>query len=267
VVAVPVVTKPAASSARRETRSGAPTPAPGITARRRLGPRAVLPAIIVAGGLVAVALLTRDASRPAPSGTDSPLVVEEAPGFVGRLLGRGPRLLITVPPETRLSVVTSTPVDSATSRPGTAVAGEITEPVAIEGREAIEVGARVEGQVARVEPAADADGRGHMLLAFHTLVLTDGERTPIETEPVELTAPSPRPTSSRKKGLAGAWARITSTVGDVVRDATGEGRRGGAVAGARAVPGTGGVDVELPAGSRLDLELTESVTVVRAQPR
>jgi hypothetical protein len=82
---------------------------------------------------------------------------------------------------------------------------------------------------------------------------------------VEVVAPPPRPTRSRKKGLAGAWGKVTSTVEDLVREVKGE--TGGRVAGTRAVQGGGGVDIELPAGSTLDVALERAVTVSRARDR
>jgi hypothetical protein len=158
-----------------------------------------------------------------------------------------------------------TPVGSATARPGDAITAEVVERVAIGGQEAIGPGAQVHGQVTRVMSAAEAGGRGRLTLGFDVVVLTDGARVRIESDPVQLTAPRPSSTRSRKKGLAGAWAQLTATVGEIAREAKGDGHVAGRVAGAHAVQGDGGVDIQLPAGSTLDVELTRPVTVTRAR--
>jgi len=158
-----------------------------------------------------------------------------------------------------------TPVGSATARPGDAIAAQVVERVAVEDQEAIGVGAQVQGRVTRVTSAAEAGGRGRLTLSFDVVVLTDGTRLRIDSYPVELTAPRPRPARSRKKGLAGAWAQVTATVGEIVREAQGNGRAAGRVAGAHAVQGDGGVEIEMPAGSTLDVELTGPVTITRAR--
>jgi tRNA A-37 threonylcarbamoyl transferase component Bud32 len=239
----------------------------GVVRKRLSRPLAALVVAVMAAAVVGVvALGTRSASRSPAPGAEGRLVVEEEPGFFGRLLGQSPRLLITLPRETTLSLEMKAPVGSATARPGDEIAAEVVEPVIIEGEEAIGTGARARGRVDRVQSAAEAGGRGRLTLDFHTIVLTDGARVEIESDPVELLAPRPRPTTSRRKGLAGAWSRVTDTVGDIVREAKGEGD-GRGVSGAHAVQGAGGVDVVLPAGSTMDIELTRPVTLTRARAR
>jgi len=265
--AVAVAGTPVAVPTGPATRSPVPRrPSTSGAVKRLSWPLAALAVAVVAGGVVGVvSLRAPDASLSPPSPAEGRLVVEEGPGFFGRLLGRQPRLFITVPAEATLSVELRTPVNSATARPGDAIAAEVVEPITIEGQEAIGQGARVHGRVARVESAAEGGGRGRLTLDFDGVVLTDGARVGIESDPVELTAPPPKQTKSRKKGLAGAWAKVTSTVGEIVREAKGEGRPAGKVAGARAVQGEGGVDIEVPAGSTLDVALTRPVTVTRVR--
>jgi len=237
----------------------------GAVKKRLPAPRAALVLAVVAGGVLAVVALRllNTGPSPPPVADGRPVVEEELSPF-GRLFGRAPRLLITVPGATTLSVEMRTPVGSATARPGDAVTAAVVERIAIGGQEAIGPGAQVHGRVTGVQSAAEAGGRGRLTLGFDVVVLTDGTRVPIDSDPVELTAPRPRSTKSRKKGLAGAWAQVTATVGEIVREAKGDGRAAGRVTGARAVQGDGGVDVEVPAGSTLDVELTRPVTVTRA---
>jgi serine/threonine protein kinase len=242
--------------------------ASGVVRKWLPGLLAALAVAVVSGGVVGlVALRTKDTSPSPAQGAPRRLVVEQEPGFLGRLLGRPPRLFITVPAETALSLEMKTPVSSATARPGDEIEAEVVAPVTIEGQEAIGTGARVHGRVERAESAEEARGRGRLTLDFDTVVLTDGARLGIEADPVELLAPRPRPSTSRRKGLAGAWSKVTATVSDIVREAKGEGGPGRQVSGAHVVHGGGGVDIELPEGSTMDVELTRAVTVTRARAR
>jgi hypothetical protein len=222
--------------------------------------------LVLAVSVGVLALRALQPSAPPPAAEGDRLVVEEVPGFFGRLLGREARLHITVPGETALSLRMAEGIGSATTQAGEAVTAETIEAVEIEGHEAIGRGARVTGRVAQVEPAAEAGGRGRLVLEFDLVVLADGTRVPVESEPMELLAPPPRPAKSRKTGLAGAWAKVTSTVEGIVRDVKGDDHPGG-IAGARAVESGGGMDVELPAGTSLDVALTQPVTVTRPRDR
>jgi predicted Ser/Thr protein kinase len=240
---------------------------PAGTVKQRLSrPLAALAlAVVVGGALGVVALRTLGTSPPTPPAAGGGLVVEEELSPFGRLFGRAPRLLITVPGDTTLSVEMRTPVGSATARPGDAITAAVVERIAIEGQEAIGPGAQVHGRVTGVMSAAEAGGRGRLTLGFDIVVLTDGTRVGIDSDPVDLTAPRPGSTKSRKRGLAGAWAQVTATVGEIMREAKGNGRAAGRVAGAHAVQGEGGVDIDVPAGSTLDVELTAPVTITRAR--
>ena len=265
-----VVATPAAKPVPVPTGSGALSSAPmepspfGAVTKRLSGPRAALALAVVAGGVLAVVglRLLDPASSPVANGR---LVAEEELSPIGRLFGRAPRLLITVPGKTTLSVEMRTTVDSATARPGDAITAAVVERVLIEGQEAVGPGAQVHGRVTGVTSAAEAVGRGRLTLGFDLVVLTDGTRVRIDSDPVELTAPRPRSTTSRKRGLAGAWAQVTATVGDIVREAKGDGRSSGRIAGAHAVQGGGGVDIEVPAGATLDVELAGPVTIARTR--
>ena len=239
---------------------------PPVAAVRRLSrPLVALALVIVAGGVLGIVALRGPDPAPLP-GADRRLVVEEELGFLGKLLGRAPRVFITVPAETLLSIEMRTPVSSATARSGDKVMAEVVERITIEGQEAIGNGTRVDGRVSRVESAERAGGRGRLGLDFDAVVLADGARVRIESDPVELTAPRPRPAKGRKKGLAGAWDQLTATVGEIMRDAKRGGRATGGVAGAHPVQGDGGVDVDVPAGSTLRIELTRAVTIARVRP-
>jgi serine/threonine-protein kinase len=268
LVATPGITEQGAPASGSPP-PGAPVsralPAP-TTGRRRVAwaASAVAVTVLVAGAVGFVTMRGRDATDARPPAPDGRLVVEEELGFFGRLLGREPRLFITVPGGTTLSLETQTPIDSATTRRGEDLVAEIVEPITIEGHEAIPSGARVHGRVTRVASAEQANGRGHLTLEFSAVALPDGPRVRFESEPVELVAPPPRPARKQKGGLAGVWDKVTSAVGDIVREVEEEGDSG-KVSGAHAVEGHTGVDVDVPVGSTLDIRLTHDVTVVQAR--
>jgi hypothetical protein len=269
VVTTPVVSeaeRPKAASPGHGARpSSPPGPLPaGATGRRWLGwtTAAVAVVVLTAGLLGFVAIRERDVPARRPATADGRLVVQEELGFFGRLLGREPRLFITIPRGSTLPLETRTPVDSATTRPRTTLVAELVEPVTIEGHEALPAGARVEGRVKDVRSAEEAGGRGRLTLEFSTATLPEGSRVRFDSEPVELVAPPPRPPKKQKGGLAGAWDKVASAVGDIVREVKGEGDSG-RVSGAHAVEGRAGTDVEVPAGTTLDVRITQDVVVIR----
>jgi hypothetical protein len=238
--------------------------AAGAAWRQLSWPLAALAVVVIAGGMLGVvALLTPDANPSRPPAPGGRLVVEEELGPIARLFGQEPRLLITVPGETRLSLEIQTPISSATARRGDTITAGVRKRIVIEGHEAIGSGARIDGRVTRVESAEDAGGRGRLALEFSAVTLLDGARVGIQSDPVELMAPPPRPAKRRRGGLAGAWDKVTSAVEEFVTDVKGE--LAGGVSGAQAVQGGAGVDIEVPAGSTLDIRLTREVTVTRAR--
>ena len=229
----------------------APAPASSPPPRRRQRP-------LVAAGLIAAALLAvavgvqalrSGVASPPPAETGA-LVSEEEVGFFGRVLGREPRLFITVPAATALRVELRTPVGSALSSPGDEFAGEVRRAVEVEGVEAVKVGARVSGHVASVTPAEEAGGRGALTLAFDEIVLVDGRELEIEAAPVVLRAPEPR---RKKKGLIAGITDAGAVIGGFFGSRKEEAI--GGAAGADIVYSERGADVELTAGSSLEVQL------------
>jgi hypothetical protein len=229
--------------------------------------------IPVAAGLGAAALLVgsflvvqalRSATPPA-STPGGGLVVEEPVGFFGRVLGREPRLLITVPAATTLQLDLQTPISSATSSVGDAFTAEVREPVEVEEVEAVRGGARVFGRLSNVTTAEEGRGRGALTLEFETVTLVDGRELDIEAIPVVLRAPAPR--RQNKKGLIAGIAGAGAALGGLI------GGKKGALAGAAlgGVTGAGiaysetGADIELPAGSGFEVQLAAPVVVTRVR--
>jgi tRNA A-37 threonylcarbamoyl transferase component Bud32 len=244
----------------------------GTVAPPRSGPAARDGARLVAGlavaGLLVAALATGMlggfGGENRVAGEGGGLVLEEAPGLLGRVMGRQPRLRVTVPPGTWLRLALEAPLSSETARAGDAIVAESTSPVRIEGVEAIPAGVRFSGRVTDAAAAEDAEGRGRMTLSFESVKLPDGGRASLRTRPLVLRAP---PTRKKDAGIVGGLAAAGAMVGGLL------GGKGGALGGA-VVGGAAGVAVvttdkgrEVALGSRasLTVEVAEGFSVSRAK--
>ena len=269
-----LVASPAAGPPGPRCRSQPPPeralPRPPGDLGHRPGAEAALPApgrprrtIVIAGGILGV-VFCGGRTEATPSGPPTPggrLVVEEELGLIGSLFGQEPRLLITVPSETILSLEIQTAVSSATARRGRQITAQVVRPIVIEGHEAIAAGARVDGRVAGVQSAKEAGGRGRLTLEFGRITSSDGATVRIQSNSVELVAPPPRTAKRRRGGLAGAWDKVTSSVDEFVSDVKAE--LAGGVSGAQAVQGGTGVDISVPTDSHLSIRLRQEFTVAR----
>ncbi len=182
--------------------------------RRRWVPVAAgLAAALLVGSFVGVqALRSPSTPPPAPQGEAGALVVEEQLGFVGRMLGRQPRVFITVPAATGLALELQTSLSSATSNQGDAFTAEVREPVEVEEVEAVRAGARVFGHLSSVTPAEEAKGRGALTLEFDSVTLADGRELEIDTAPLVLRAPPGRG-GTRRGSLPGSPGRARPSEG------------------------------------------------------
>ena len=224
--------------------------------RGLLAATALFAVLLAAGALMGIGAQTRLA------GEGGGLVLEEMPGLVGRVMGRGVLLRVTVPPGTRLRLALETPLSSETARAGSNFFAESTSPVRIEGIDAIPAGVRFSGSVTDAAPARDSEGRGRMTLALESVELPDGSRVSLRTKPLVLRAP---PTKKKDAGIVGGLAAAGAVVGGLL------GGKGGALGGV-VVGGAAGVAVvttdkgrEVALGQRasLSLEVAEAFSVKR----
>jgi tRNA A-37 threonylcarbamoyl transferase component Bud32 len=240
-----------------------PTPA-GPSARWRskgliAAAAAVLVAVLGGGAWMARSLAARPPAAAAASG-HAPLVVHEDVGTLGRLLGRKPRVLVTLPSTTPIRASLEAAVSSETARPGDEVLAEITHPVRIEGVEAIPAGSRLVGQVSHAAPADQAGGRGEMTLEFQTIELPGGERVAIHATPLVLRAPASK---HKDAGVIAGLAGLGAVVGGIVGGKKGAvaGTVVGGAAGVGVVKTDKGQEVTLTGRSQLSVALVEPVTV------
>ena len=247
--------------------AGAPaarTPA-GRTGRRRGARLAIGLGVLVIALAAAGVALAPAFSKPERrlAGEGGGLVYEERPGGLDRLFGRPGRLVITVPPGSRLKLTLGGALSSATARTGDEVVAELAAPVVVEGVEAAATGSRLSGTVVDAAPAGEAEGRGRLSIRFDSLEIA-GEARPVETRPLVMRAP---PSKKKDNGIIAGLAGVGAAVGGLL------GGRGGAVAGT-VLGGAAGVavvqtdhgrEVTLAGGAPVTVELTAPATVERAQ--
>ena len=230
-------------------RLSAPAPAdggPGLLARARaLSPRTRALAaaglvVLLAGGLAVFEIGTRPARHSA-------LVVEEPVGLFGRLLGREPRLRVTVPEGTSLRVSLETPLSSETAAAGDAISGETTTAVRIDGVEALPAHSTVSGHVTHAVSASQG-GRAELAFELDSVTLPDGPRYTLRTRPLTL-----RSGRAARESLKAGLSEVGAAVG-------------GLFSGKKARPAATtevSHDVTLAAHGTVTVETAEPVAILR----
>ena len=236
------------------------------SASQKSGLRRVAPAAAIALALLAgIVWGTGGSEAPEESAavsSEDVLVVEEQLGFFDKLLGREPRLFITVPAETRLELELLTPLTSETAQPGDEFTASLASSVSIEGIEALPVGTTVTGHVAHAAGAGKVSGVGELTLEFDRLELDDGTAIDINAEPAWFKA---RTTRRKDAGVVGGLAGVGSVVGGIFGGKKGAviGGAAGGAAGAGVVASTKGEEMVLGEGASLTTGLTTAITVTR----
>jgi hypothetical protein len=152
-------------------------------------------------------------------------------------------------------------VSSEVARIEDPVEARVTRDVRVGSRIAIPAGARVLGSVMQVERGGKMKNAARIGVRFHTLVLADNTRIPMQTEAIYREGKSPGNESAVKVGGA--------AVGGAILGAIIGGGKGAAIGGAvGAAGGTGAVmagsrnPAVLTAGTALTIRLNQAVTVV-----
>jgi hypothetical protein len=167
-----------------------------------------------------------------------------------------------VPGGTVLNVRLETTVASNTNREGDPVEALLIEPVVIDDREVLPVGALVKGVVSNAVPSGKVKGRAHLGLQFTGLVAHargDEYEYTIAAQ-FARTAPSSKGDDAKKVGVGAAAGAI---IGGVVGGGKGAaaGAAVGAGGGTAVVLATAGAEVRLDHGTALALRLERPVIV------
>lgn len=163
---------------------------------------------------------------------------------------------IGIPDGTEIAVRLDQPISSRTARREDRVDGTVARSVRVDGQIAIPAGSTVRGVVQDVQAASRPSHGGRIDLRFDQVTLPGGRRVDIRSRVASLNE------GGIDKKKAGLGAVLGGILGGVI-DGTKGAIIGVLVGGGGAVVATKGDDVELPAGTVVNLRLERPVAVVR----
>ncbi len=181
---------------------------------------------------------------------------------------------LSLPAGTGVRMKLETPISTATSKAGDAFAGRVTEPVALDGKTVIPVGASIEGYVVKVSEKRRIKGRPTIDLRPNMITMPNGDRynmnaVVVDTDPATKTDVTDEGQikgegmSGRDKVEIAAGTGGGMTVGALAGG--GKGALVGATIGAAATVThwlTKRKTAELPAGTEIILELSRPMLLL-----
>jgi hypothetical protein len=204
---------------------------------------------------VAPAQAQAQTEAPAPLPAEVPRVVEAAPA------PPEPRFDdLELPSQSVIGLQLETSVTSETARVEDEVIARVTRDVKVGDRVAIPAGAKAHGEVTLVERGARVRERARLGVRFTSIVLSDGTRLPIDTEPIYREGSSVRNENAAKIGGGAIGGAI---IGGILGGAKGAAIGGsiGAGAGTAAVAAGGRNAATLPSGTPVTVSIERPVTV------
>ena len=159
-----------------------------------------------------------------------------------------------------IGLQTENRLSSETARVEDRVDARVTRDVRVGDRVAVPAGARAIGSVSLVERGGKFKERARLGIRFHTLVLADGTRVPINTETIYRDGDAPTNSSAQKVGGGAIGGAI---IGAIIGGGKGAaiGAAAGAGAGGAAVMAGGRNEAVLPPGTPLTARINQPVTV------
>jgi hypothetical protein len=159
---------------------------------------------------------------------------------------------ITVPDGTEFAVRLEQPLSSATARREDRVDASVAETVRVDGRVVIPAGATIRGIVTNVEPARRPSNGGRLEISFDQVEMANGRRADIRSRVVSIDE------GGLSKKRAGIGAALGGILGGIL-----DGKQGALigvlVGGGGAVVGSKGGEVDLPAGTVLNVRVDQFV--------
>jgi hypothetical protein len=184
--------------------------------------------------------------------------VEAAPVEIPRPDSRPQFDEYTVQADSRLGIRLDQSLSSATAKLEDRVTASLSRDVIVNGRTVLPTGTRLEGNVTLVQPGNKFKGRARLGIRFHTLVLADGLRVPIQTETLYRDGESATgSTATKVGGGAAAGAILGAVLGGKKGAIIGAGV--GAAGGTAAVMAGDTKDALLESGTPLTMRLTSPV--------
>jgi hypothetical protein len=167
---------------------------------------------------------------------------------------------LVIPSDSVLGLQIERTITTESARVEDPVEARVTRDVRVGDRVAIPAGTTVHGSVIEVDRGGKIREAARLGVRFHTLVLADGTRLDIRTEPVVRDGESPARESAAKIGGAAVGGAILGAIlgggkGALIGGAT------GAAGGTAATMAGGRNPAVLPAGATLSVRILQPVTV------
>jgi hypothetical protein len=210
-----------------------------------------------------IAIVREEAPRPAPRRTSRRPAVADEDREPEREFEAARTARATVPSGTNFFVTTETELSTKSNQVGDPVAARTAENINVNGQVVIPAGALVEGHVTALESAGNPGELAYIDLAFDRVRLGNGEWQPISGVLAGKAGQEVRGSANIPRNVAigaGAGAVLGQVIGGDAKS-TVIGAVIGAGAGAAAGEATRDSYVVVPAGSRLNVQLTRSVSV------
>ena len=167
---------------------------------------------------------------------------------------------LTVKADSVMGIRIDQSLSSATAKIEDRVTALVSRDVTVDGRTVLPIGTKLEGTVMLVEPGSKFKGRARLGIRFHTIVLADGQKVPIQTEAIFRDGESATASTATKVGTGAAAGAILGAVMGGKRGAligAGVGAGGGTAAVVAGTP----KEAMLPSGTSLTMRLTNPVTI------
>jgi hypothetical protein len=167
---------------------------------------------------------------------------------------------LVIPADSVIGLQVETAVTTERAKLEDKVAARVTRDVKVRDQVAIPAGARAEGSVTLVERGGRLKDQARLGIRFHTIVLADGTRLPINTETIYREGESPARESAAKIGGGAVGGAVLGAIfggkkGAVIGSTVGA--AGGSVAVAASEPNA----ATLPAGSTVTVRMGSPATV------
>jgi type IV secretory pathway VirB10-like protein len=251
-----VAPPPAAPARPAEARTAPPPPAaPRSASPAHVAPAQAHRAVPVETPAPASPGFPAQADVPAPLPTEVPRVADAAPA------PPEPRFEdLELPAQAVIGLQLETSVTSETARVEDEVIARVTRDVRVGDRVAIPAGSKAHGEVTLVERGARLRERARLGVRFTSIVLGDGTRLPIDTQPIYREGDSVRNENAAKiGGGAIGGAIIGGILGGGKGAAIGSAIGGGA--GTAAVATQGRNAATIPSGSPVTVRIDRPVVV------
>ena len=198
---------------------------------------------------------TTQPETPAPLPAETPHVAEVAPA------PPEPRFEdLELPAQSVIGLQLETSVTSETARIEDEVIARVTRDVRVGDRVAIPAGSKAHGEVTFVERGARVRERARLGVRFTSIVLGDGTRLPIDTQPIYRDGDSIRNENAAKIGGGAIGGAIIGGILGGAKGAAIGGALGGG-AGTAAVAAAGRNAATLPSGAPVTVRIERPVTV------